>query len=90
MPVYVAITGNLPGFGKVMFWVSFGDSQQAGAKVQANTIRDMCEESEFCLDYFEKMRFTDEECEFTRKGTESAKKRCFYPIRTQLSKKMIM
>ncbi len=77
MPIYVAITGKLPGFGDVMFWVSFGDSQQAGAKVQANTIRDICEDSEFCKEYFEKMRFTDEECEFIRKGDEKVKKRAF-------------
>ena len=77
MPIYCAITGKLPGFGPVMFWVSFGDSQQAGAKVQANTIRDICEDSMFCKDYFEKMRFTDEECEFIRKGEGREKKRAF-------------
>ena len=77
MPIYCAITGKLPGFGDVMFWVSFGDSQQAGAKVQANTIRDICEDSVFCKDYFEKMRFTDEECEFIRKGEGREKKRAF-------------
>jgi len=77
MPIYVAITGKLPGFGKVLFWVSFGDSQQSGAKIQANTIRDICEESQFCKDYFEKMRFTDEECEFLRKGEGRVKDRAF-------------
>ena len=77
MPIYIAITGKLPGFGPVMFWVGFGDSQQAGAKVQANTIRDMCIDSAFCKDYFEKMRFTDEECEFLRKGEGPSKKRAF-------------
>jgi len=60
-----------------MFWVGFGDSQQAGAKVQANTIRDICEDSAFCKEYFEKMRFTDEECEFLRKGDEKIKRRAF-------------
>lgn len=81
MPIVTAITGKMPNFGDVMFWVSFGDSQQAGAKVQANTIRDICEDSLFCKDYFEKMRFTDEECEFTRKDDPKnplpIKKRCF-------------
>ena len=77
MPIYIAVTGKLPGFGNVMFWVGFGDSQQAGAKVQANTIRDMCSDSAFCKDYFEKMRFTDEECEFLRKGEGSVKSRSF-------------
>lgn len=77
LPIYCAVTGKLPGFGDVMFWVSFGDSQQAGAKVQANTIRDICEDSAFCKEYFEKMRFTDEECEFIRKGEGKVKKRAF-------------
>jgi len=77
MPIYVAVTGKLPGFGDVMFWVGFGDSQQAGAKVQANTLRDICEDSLFCKEYFEKMRFTDEECEFIRRGDGPVKKRCF-------------
>lgn len=77
MPIYIAVTGHMPNFGDVMFWVSFGDSQQAGAKVQANTIRDICEDSKFCQEYFEKMRFTDEECEFIRKGDGPVKKRCF-------------
>lgn len=77
MPIYIAVTGKMPNFGDVMFWVSFGDSQQAGAKVQANTIRDICEDSKFCKEYFEKMRFTDEECEFLRKGDGPTKKRSF-------------
>lgn len=77
MPIVTAVTGKIPNFGDVMFWVSFGDSQQAGAKVQANTIRDICEDSKFCKDYFEKMRFTDEECEFLRKGDGPTKKRSF-------------
>lgn len=77
LPIYLAITGKLPNFGDVMFVVGFGDSQQAGAKVQANTIRDFCEDSVFCKDYFQKMRFTDEECEFIRKGNQRIKKRSF-------------
>ena len=77
LPIYLAIKGGMPNFGKVMFAVGFGDSQQAGAKVQANAIRDFCEDSLFCKDYFEKMRFTDEECEFIRKGNGRIKKRCF-------------
>lgn len=77
LPIYVAIKGSIPNFGKVMFMVGFGDSQQAGAKVQANTIRDFCADSVFCKDYFEKMRFTDDECEFTRKGSGRLKDRAF-------------
>lgn len=77
LPIYVAVTGKVPNFGDLMFMVGFGDSQQAGAKVQANTIRDICEDSAFCKEYFEKMRFTDEECEFIRKGDQKIKKRAF-------------
>ncbi len=81
MPIVTAVTGKMPNFGDVMFWVSFGDSQQAGAKVQANTIRDICDDSLFCKEYFEKMRFTDEECEFIRKDDPKnplpVKKRAF-------------
>lgn len=77
LPIVLAIRGVMPNFGKVMFAVGFGDSQQAGAKVQANTIRDFCTDSAFCKEYFEKMRFTDEECEFTRRGEGSLKNRSF-------------
>lgn len=77
LPIYAAITGKIPNFGKIMFMVGFGDSQQGGAKVQANTIRDFCSDSAFCKQYFEKMRFTDEECEFIRKGNGRIKDRAF-------------
>jgi len=77
LPIYVAVMGKIPNFGKMMFMVGFGDSQQAGAKVQANTIRDFCSDSAFCKDYFESMRFTDEECEFIRKGSGRVKDRAF-------------
>lgn len=77
LPIYLAIKGRMPNFGDVIFVVGFGDSQQAGAKVQANTIRDFCIDSAFCKEYFEHMRFTDEECEFIRKGTGPLKKRSF-------------
>lgn len=68
MPIYLAVKGKMPKFGEVTFAVGIGDSQEGGAKVMANTIRDLCEESVFCNEYFENMRFTDQECEFLRKG----------------------
>jgi len=77
LPIYMAIKGKLPGLGKVGFVLGIGDSQEAGAKVMANTIRDTCEESNFCKEYFEKMRFTDQECEFVRKGEGPESKRSF-------------
>ena len=75
--LYMAIKGNLPGLGKVSFVLGIGDSQESGAKVMANTIRDTCEESVFMNEYFESMRFTDQECEFVRKGSGSESKRSF-------------
>ncbi len=77
LPIYLAIKGTMPNFGKVMFIVGFGDSQQAGARVMANAVRDFCQDSDFCKEYFEKMRFTDEECEFIRKGDGRIKDRSF-------------
>jgi phage terminase large subunit-like protein len=77
MPVYLAIKGTMPNFGSVSFSVGIGDSQEGGAKVMANTIRDMCEESIFCNEFFEDMRFTDQECEFLRQGKGKALDRSF-------------
>ena len=75
LPLYIAIKGSMPSLGKVGFILGIGDSQEGSAKVMANTIRDTCEESAFCKDYFENMRFTDQHCEFLRKGTGPESKR---------------
>ena len=75
--LYMAIKGYLPGTGKVGFVLGIGDSQDAGAKVMANTIRDVCEESVFIQNYFEKTRFIDTECEFVRKGDGPESTRSF-------------
>ena len=75
--LYMAIKGRLPGLGKVGFVLGIGDSQEAGAKVQCNTIRDTIEESLFLQDYFESVRCTDQEIEIVRKGTGPESKRSF-------------
>ena len=75
--LYMAIKGRLPGLGKVGFVLGIGDSQESGAKVMANTIRDTCEESVFIQEYFESLRFTDQECEFVRRGKGPESKRSF-------------
>jgi len=75
--LYMAIKGRLPGLGKVSFVLGIGDSQESGAKVMANTIRDTCEESVFIQEYFESLRFTDQECEFVRRGSGPESKRSF-------------
>jgi hypothetical protein len=77
LPIYLAIKGEMPNFGSVMFVVAFGDSQLGGAKVIAQSVRDLCEDSDFCREYFERMRFTDDECEFVRRGKGKVKTRSF-------------
>ena len=72
--IYMAMYGILPGLdrpgigNKVRFVLGVGDSQEGGAKVMCQTIRDMIEESELLKNYFEKIRTTDAEIELVRKG----------------------
>jgi len=76
-PVYCAIKGVIPDMGQVYFILALGASAQGGGRVMAMAIKSMCEDSRFCNDYFEKMRFTETEAEFTRKGSKSRDKRTF-------------
>lgn len=76
--VYSAIKGILPnGIGKVWFYLVLAASSRGGARVNALAVRAMCEESEFLLDYFEEMRFTETESEFVRRGEGPRKNRSF-------------
>ena len=76
--VYSAIKGTLPnGIGKVWFYLVLAASSRGGARVNALAVRAMCEESEFLLDYFEEMRFTETESEFVRRGEGPRKNRSF-------------
>lgn len=81
--IYMAMFGVLPGLkrpgigNKVHFVMGVGDSQEGGAKVMCNTIRDMIEESELLKNYFEKIRTTDAEIELVRKGSGPEAKRSF-------------
>lgn len=81
--VYMAMFGRLPGLvrpgigDKVSFVVGVGDSQEGGAKVMCNTIRDMIEDSELLKEYFEKIRCTDAEIELVRKGSTPVNDRSF-------------
>jgi len=66
--VYSAIKGKLPnGIGKVYFYLLLAASSKGGARVNALAVRAMCEDSAWLKDYFEDMRFTETESEFTRK-----------------------
>jgi len=75
--IYMAMFGRLPGLkrvgtgDKVWFVIGIGDSQENGAKVMCNTIRDMIEESDLLQSYFEKIRCTDAEIELIRANDEN-------------------
>lgn len=77
LPVYCAIKGSIPNRGKVYFNLILAASTQSGARVIAKSIKALCDESRFCNEYFEEMRFTETECEFVRKGKEKREKRTF-------------
>lgn len=76
-PVYCAIKGIIPDMGQVYFILALGASAQGGGRVMAKAIQSMCEDSKFCQEYFEHMRFTETEAEFTRKGSQQKDKRTF-------------
>jgi hypothetical protein len=76
-PVYCAIKGVIPNYGKVRFIVLIGASAQGGARTMMKAIASMCEESVFCNEWFESMRFTETEFEVVRKGPGQAKHRTF-------------
>ena len=66
--VYSAIKGKLPnGIGDVWFYLLLAASTKGGARVNALAVKAMCEESKYLNDFFEEMRFTETESEFTRK-----------------------
>ena len=81
--IYMAMFGRLPGLkrpgigDKVNFVIGVGDSQEGGAKVMCNTLRDMIEESDLLQNYFEKVRCTDAEIELVRKGEDPVNERSF-------------
>jgi len=77
LPVYLAIKGKLPKYGKVYFMVAIAASAQGGGRVIAKSVQSLCQDSTFCQNYFEDMRFTETEAEFTRKGTGSLDDRTF-------------
>jgi phage terminase large subunit-like protein len=76
-PIYCAIKGNVPGRGHIHFLLALGASAQGGGRVMAKAIESMCEDSKFCDEFFEHMRFTETEAEFVRKGSGSKDSRTF-------------
>jgi len=76
-PVYCAIKGKTPDGLKTEFHVMVAASQQGGGRVMAKAVQSMCEDSVFCQNHFESMRFTETESEFIRKGNTKAKNRVF-------------
>jgi len=76
-PVYCAIKGVTPDGVKSEFHLLVAASQQGGGRVMAKAVQSLCEDSVFCNNYFEDMRFTETESEFIRKGTGKVKNRVF-------------
>ena len=76
-PVYCAIKGITPDGVKTEFHLMVAASQQGGGRVMAKAVQSMCEDSIFCQNFFESMRFTETESEFIRKGNTKAKNRVF-------------
>lgn len=76
-PVYCAIKGKTPDGIKSEFHLLVAASQQGGGRVMAKAVQSLCEDSVFCNNYFENMRFTETESEFIRKGTTKVKSRVF-------------
>ena len=72
-PVYCAIKGITPDGVKTEFHLLVAASQQGGGRVMAKAVQSLCEDSVFCQQYFESMRFTETESEFIRKPDSSAK-----------------
>lgn len=76
-PVYCAIKGITPDGLKTEFHLLVAASQQGGGRVMAKAVQSLCQDSVFCQNYFESMRFTETESEFIRKGTSKVKDRVF-------------
>jgi len=76
-PIYCAIKGKTPDGLTSEFHLMVAASQQGGGRVMAKAVQSMCEDSVFCNNYFESMRFTETESEFIRKGVAKTKKRVF-------------
>lgn len=77
IPVYIAVTGKLPGYGSAYFMLTITASTQGGARVVNKSIQSLCEDSVFCKGYFEEMRFTEAEIEWVRKGDGPKGNRAF-------------
>jgi len=78
IPIYVAITGELPKYGQQRCWVLLGASQRGHARSMAISMRAVCEESKYFNDVMESYRFTETEFECVRKGPGSERSRYFY------------
>ena len=76
-PVYCAIKGKTPDGNKTEFHLLVAASQQGGGRVMAKAVQSLCDDSLFCNNYFESMRFTETESEFIRKGEGKMKNRVF-------------
>ena len=59
LPLYIATTGNFPGFGPVDYAIYVADSMENNVRTTMNTVRDLYESSDFLKGKFESAKFTD-------------------------------
>jgi len=59
LPLYIATTGKMPGFGPVDYAIYVADSMENNVRTTMNTVRDLFESSDFLKDKFESAKFTD-------------------------------
>jgi hypothetical protein len=74
LPLYIAVTGNFPGFGKVNYIIYVADSMENNVRTTMNTVRDLYESSAFLQDQFEYAKFTDTRFTLIRKQVEGENK----------------
>ena len=67
LPLYMAVTGKMPGFGDVNYVIYVADSMENNVRTTMNTARDLYESSDFLQDKFETAKFTDTRMTLVRK-----------------------
>ena len=67
LPLYMAVTGRMPGFGEVNYVIYVADSMENNVRTTMNTARDLYESSDFLQDKFETAKFTDTRMTLVRK-----------------------
>jgi len=66
LPLYMAYTGTMPGFGAVHFGGYIGNSVRGGVRQSMQTIAGVYKDSDYLQDKFESVHFTDTAVKFVR------------------------